>query len=185
MIDFDGAVAEVSESTTTYLSDQSTHIQARLRALDHGGALQRPLFGGEAFHRQLQSDVLRFIFKKENGFSITRDVMGNELRPSSSVLKRRQGPDGRMYEFEYLLTEIKAPGKPWQAWRDDLHCVCRSCGNESKNVYALLQIGLEMEFYKHDDGVFSQLGSRMNLIHDAVDITNWCTYIINHPLPAN
>ena len=44
-------------------------------------------------------------------------------------------------------------------------------------------MGLEVQFYKHNNGVFATLSNKLHLRNDVHYIIQWADYIQNNPLP--
>jgi len=47
----------------------------------------------------------------------------------------------------------------------------------------MVQIGLEVQYYKYQLGVFSKVGGKMHLITHANDVVAWGRYIKDNPMP--
>jgi arginine/ornithine N-succinyltransferase beta subunit len=85
-----------------------------------------------------------------------------------------------MYDFAHV--ESKTPGQPWISSEDHLQNHCYGNDNESVNVYAIIQIGLQVAFYKYTNSDFSQLSPRLHLRQDVHAVTAWADYLKSHPL---
>jgi hypothetical protein len=78
---------------------------------------------------------------------VIQEAAAGDPRADFSVLKLLRRPGGSGYEYEFLCAESKKVGEAWGATEDHLHSVCENNDNETKNVYAMVQIGLMVQFY--------------------------------------
>lgn len=111
-----------------------------------------------------------------------QEDMASDLKPAFSIHKLLCRPDGSDYEFEFMFAESKVPGEPWESTEEHLQSACAEVDNESKNVYGMIQIGLKVKFYKHENFVFTHLSPVMDLVTEVRDVTAWANYIKSHPL---
>lgn len=89
-----------------------------------------------------------------------QEDMATNLRPDFTVFKLLARPGGSAYEYDFLLGETKVPGESWGTYTDHLHTACASNDNDTKNIYGMLQIGFEVQFYKHENYQFEAVGGR-------------------------
>lgn len=82
-----------------------------------------------------------------------------------------------------MLMESKKVGLAWGSIEDHLHDYLEGNGNDSKNCYGMIQIGLDVQFYKCENHNFSRVWGRMHLINDANNVVTWGRHIKNNPLP--
>lgn len=54
---------------------------------------------------------------------------------------------------------------------------------KSQNCYGMLQVGLEVQFYKYENSHFSRFEGRMHLINDANNVVVCGRHIKQNPLP--
>jgi hypothetical protein len=83
-----------------------------------------------------------------------------------------------------MLTESKKLQDPWGSTEDQLLLHLAGNGNDNKNCYGMVQIGLEVQYYKYELGVFSKVGGRMNLVTHANDVVAWSGYIKDNLMPC-
>lgn len=89
-----------------------------------------------------------------------------------------------MHEFDFLLTESKKLNEPWGATEDQLRERLAENMNETKNCYGMIHIGLVVQFYKYEQGVFEKVGEKMHLLTDVHDVIRWAQYLKEHPMPV-
>ncbi|KAI0508243.1 hypothetical protein F5B22DRAFT_650097 [Xylaria bambusicola] len=112
----------------------------------------------EHLYRRSMGSILRFMFPEREGFDVVQETEGDNSRPDFSTLKVSQRPGGTLYQYDFMLTESKKMGQPWGATEDQLQDHLAGNGNESKNCYGRIQIGLLAQFYKYEGGICSKVG---------------------------
>lgn len=112
-----------------------------------------------------------------------QEDMATNLRPDFTVFKLLSRPGGSSYEYDFLLGETKVPGESWRTFTEHLHTVCANNDNDTKNVYGMLQIGFEVQFYKHENYQFEAVGGRMHLVNDVHNIIAWAQHMKANPMP--
>lgn len=60
------------------------------------------------------------------------------------VFKLESRPGSSVYMYDFLMADFK---NIWEVCTDHLSRNCESTGNESREVYALGQVGLDVQFY--------------------------------------
>jgi len=83
-----------------------------------------------------------------------------------------------------MITESKKDGERWGSREDHLLLHLSGNGNGNKNCYGMVQIGLEVQYYKYELGDFSKIGGRMHLVTHADDVVAWSRYIKDNPMPV-
>jgi hypothetical protein len=58
----------------------------------------------------------------------------------------------------------------------------RGNGNDSKNCYGMLQIGMMVQFYPYENSVLRKLGGKMHLVDDADNIIVMGQHIKDNPM---
>ncbi|KAK5627749.1 hypothetical protein RRF57_003464 [Xylaria bambusicola] len=137
----------------------------------------------EHLYRRPMGSILRFMFPEREGFDVVQETEGDNSRPDFSTLKVSLRPGGTLYQYDFMLTESKKMGQPWGATEDQLQDHLAGNGNESKNCYGMIQIGLRVQFYKYEGGICSKVGGQMHLIRDVHGIMLWGQYLKENPLP--
>lgn len=133
--------------------------------------------------RRLMDGILQWIFTSNEGFSVFLETMTLDMHPDVSVFRVLVRPGGSLYEYDFLLGETKVPGTSWETFAAHLHKVCASCDNDTRNVYGMLQIGFEVQFYKHENYQFEAIGDRMHLVTDVDKFIAWTRHLKTHPMP--
>jgi len=117
---------------------------------------------------------------------VLQEDMALDMHPDFTVFKLLTRPGGSSYEYEFLIGETKVPGESWSTFAEHLHTVCAENDNDTKNVYGMLQIGFEVQMFKHENYQFETLGNRMHLVNDVHDFIACARYIKAHPMrPLN
>lgn len=127
--------------------------------------------------------ILECMFTSKEGFSVLQEKIATNLPPDSTVLRVLAWTGRGSNEYDYLLGETKVPGESWDTLADHLHTVCAHSDNDTKNVYGMLQIGFEVQFYKHENSQFEAIGGRMHLVNDVDDVMALAQHMKAHPMP--
>ncbi|KAH8665131.1 hypothetical protein BGZ60DRAFT_410814 [Tricladium varicosporioides] len=159
---------------TTYLADP--HVAARI------SVLQRTPHSPEPLYRRMMCGILQWIFTSDEGFSVMQEDMAT-LHLDFTVLRLLARPGGSTYEYDFLLGETKIPRESWSINTNHLHTVCASNDNDTKNVYGMLQVGFEVQFFKHENYQFEAIGGRMHLVNDVHNVISWARYMKENPMP--
>ncbi|KFY92744.1 hypothetical protein V500_04047 [Pseudogymnoascus sp. VKM F-4518 (FW-2643)] len=170
-------VSAVEPMPTTYLSDP--HVAARV------SLLQRTPQAPKHLYERVLCGILQRVFTTNEGFSVSQEGMGmgSNLCPDFTVLRLLTKPGGSSYEYDFLVGETRTPGESWQASADHLHAVCANNNNDSKNVYGMLEVGFEIQFYNHDNHQFEAISDRMYLVDDVHNVIAWAQRIKANPMP--
>ncbi|KAF1959987.1 hypothetical protein CC80DRAFT_490013 [Byssothecium circinans] len=137
----------------------------------------------EHIYRRPTGDILRFIFPSSEGYSVVQETVSVNTQPDFCLFKVCQKPGGTLYQYEFMLVESKKAKVAWGATEDHLRDHLEGNGNDSKNCYGMVQIGLDVQFYKYEDREFSKVGGQMHLINDVNHVMAWGRYIKDHPMP--
>lgn len=128
-------------------------------------------------------DILRFIFPSSEGYSVVQETESDSTRPDFCTFKISRRPGGTFYQYEFMLTESKKKGVAWGATEDHLHEHLAGNRNDTKNCYGMVQVGLQVQFYKYENRHFSTVGPEMHLIDHANDVINWGRHLKANPMP--
>jgi hypothetical protein len=129
-------------------------------------------------------NILRFLFPATEGYDVIQEVEGDaNTRPDFGVFKVSRRPGGTLWQYDFMLTESKKQGEAWGSSEDHLHSHLAGTDNESKHVYGMLQIGLEVQFYKYARGAFTKVGGKMHLVTHVSDMVTWSRWLKANPLP--
>ncbi|KAF1840529.1 uncharacterized protein K460DRAFT_421469 [Cucurbitaria berberidis CBS 394.84] len=137
---------------------------------------------GEHIYRRPIGDILRFIFPSNEGYSIVQETVSVNTEPEFCLFKVCQRSGETLYQYEYMLVESKKLGEAWEPTENHLHNHLEVNGNDSKNCYGMVQIGLHVQFYKYERFSFSKVGGRMHLINDANNVVACGRNIKENPL---
>lgn len=159
----------------TYLDNR--HVRA------HIAVLQATPNSREHVYRRPMLGILEFLFPQDKGYYVVQETTGDDTTADFTAFKVACRPGGTDYEYEFLLAESKRLGEPWGSTEDQCFRHCFGNTNDSKNVYAMVHIGLEVQFYKYENSNFSRVGGRMHLVNDVQAVTAQANYIRSHPMP--
>lgn len=126
--------------------------------------------------------ILRFIFPEDEGYNIVAESQQEVSRADFCAFKILRRPGGTIWEYDFMLIESKARGRAWGDTEDHLLDHLAGNHNESKNCYGMIQIGLEVQFYKFERFVFSRVGRKMHLIADVHDVIREGQRLKDNPL---
>jgi hypothetical protein len=81
-----------------------------------------------------------------------------------------------------MYVECKPQKESWESTQNQLLDHLTGNGNDSGNCYGMLQIGLEVRFYRYLETVFASVGPKMHLVNDVQTVIQWDAYVKNNPL---
>ncbi|KAF2476819.1 uncharacterized protein BDR25DRAFT_338963 [Lindgomyces ingoldianus] len=124
----------------------------------------------ESIYRRAIVEILWFCFPDRDSWGIYQEesrgeLDQNESKPDMAVLKLVARPGGSLYTYDYCLVESKKKGGSWSAAVEQLGRHCAGTEVESKQVYAITQVGEEMEFYKAKDSELIRMADRLHFVH--------------------
>lgn len=133
-------------------------------------------------------EILRFCFPDRDGWAIYQEESRGELdqgesRSDTAVLKLVARSGGSLYSYDYCLVESKKKGESWPAAVEQLERHCAGTEVESKQVYGIVQVGEEMEFYKVKDGELIRMTNRLHFVGQVEEVMNMCKYLRMYLLP--
>jgi hypothetical protein len=142
----------------------------------------------EYMYRRAMVEILRFCFPDKDGWAIYQEESRGELgqaesRSDMAVLKLIARPGGSLYSYDYCLVESKKKGGSWPAAVEQLGRHCAGTEVESKEVYGIVQVGEEIEFYKAKNGELTRMSNRLHFVDQVEDVMNMCRYLKVYPLP--
>ena len=142
----------------------------------------------EYLYRRLMVGVLRHFFKEHERFHVFQEeslgeTEDDESRVDAAVLKILSRPGGSPYAYDYCLVESKKAGKSWTAAEDHLSRHCGGVTIDTKKVYGIVHVGMEIQFFRGDHGVLTQMSGRLHLRTDVAHITAMFEYLKRYPLP--
>ncbi|KAF2791345.1 hypothetical protein K505DRAFT_376861 [Melanomma pulvis-pyrius CBS 109.77] len=130
--------------------------------------------------------ILSYFFPSKEGFSLAQEPRG-EIRHNDSevdivVLKCLSPPGGTPHAWDYCLVTTKRPGESWAQVVDQLSRRCGGTDNSLKQVYGIVQVGLEVQFFRAEFGVLTALSERVHLVNDVARVTTLFEYLKHRPL---
>lgn len=135
----------------------------------------RPMFG-----------ILSWAFPPSDGYVVVRgsDRDGDPYHDSSiiTVMKTLCSPGGDPQLYGFLAVKSQGPKQDWETAVGELRSHLARHGNESKNIYGMVQIGLEVGFYKYEEANLVSLVEQLHLVKDAKDVVTWFNYVEANPL---
>jgi hypothetical protein len=138
----------------------------------------------EHVYRRPTGGVLRFIFTEAEGFDVVQEAEGDVTRSDFCVFKVLRKPGGTFYQYDYLLAECKPSKESWRTTEIQLREQLAGTGNDSKKCYGMIQIGLDVQFYKFEGHELEKVGGKLHLINHHKDVVALGAYLKAHPLPV-
>lgn len=81
-----------------------------------------------------------------------------------------------------MAAKTKRANESWDNIVDELVSELKEYNDGAKDLYSVAQIGLEVGFYKYEEGKFTPLAAQLHLVRDANDVVYWFDYIKANPL---
>jgi len=108
--------------------------------------VERTPESAEFLYRRVMVGVLKHFFSGPY-FEVYRDVCSSDVdegvsRPDWSVVQSLSRPGGSLHQYDYCYVECKEQGRDWKEAFDDLARHCGGNGNDSGEVYGIVQVGL-------------------------------------------
>jgi hypothetical protein len=138
----------------------------------------------EHLYRRPIGAILRFIFTAAEGFDVVQEAEGDVTRSDFCVFKVLCKPGGTLFQYDFLLAECKSVGEPWSTTEVQLREQLAGNGNDSKKCYGMIQIGLEVQFYKFEGSELEKVRGKMHLVRQAKDVVACGAHLKAHPLPV-
>ncbi|CZS90027.1 uncharacterized protein RCO7_02302 [Rhynchosporium graminicola] len=88
---------------STYLDDP--HIRSRITAIQRTPESLEPLY------RRVTSEVLSYLYRRTDGFTLVQEDSADNLRPDFTIFKLLCRPGGSDYEHKLLIGEVKKLGE--------------------------------------------------------------------------
>lgn len=140
----------------------------------------------ESLYRKVIMAILRYFFDESEDFDVFQESRGvtseNESKADIAVLKILCPPGGNAYAYDYCLVKSKRAGESWAETEDQLSRRCGGTFNDPKQVYGIMQVGLEIQFFKANAGVLINISNCMHVRNDVAHITTMIGYLKRHPL---
>lgn len=103
--------------------------------------------------------------------------------PDHVVLKLEGRDGGSFYFYDFMMVECKTETVGWAAAYDHCFRHCENTQNESGLVYAMVQVGLNVQFYRWDGTDMNQLSDVLHLRHDVQSVMQMMDWLKRNPFP--
>lgn len=81
-----------------------------------------------------------------------------------------------------MMVECTKAGVSWDEASDRYVCHCSNTYNRSRQVYAMVQVGMDVRFYKWEEGsTLTPLSGTLNLRDDVQGVMERAGYLKAHP----
>jgi hypothetical protein len=138
----------------------------------------------EHVYRRPTGGMLRFMFPESEGYEVVPEARGDVTLSDFCTYKVLRKPGGTLYQYDFLHTEVKPTGESWRTTEVQHREQLAGTGNESKQCYGSIQIGLEFQFYKLEGKELEKIGGRMHMKRDHENIIAWSRHLKANPLPV-
>ncbi|TKA44818.1 hypothetical protein B0A49_13562 [Cryomyces minteri] len=137
----------------------------------------------EYVYRRPIVGTLNWLFPLIEGYMVMLEAGGEDILPDFVTFKLGRQSGGSPHPYEVLIFACKRTGEAWSSTEDQLRSRLAKTANDSGKVYGLIQIGLEVRFYKSESSCFSAVSEKLHLVGDAQRVMNAFSYIKANPLP--
>lgn len=127
------------------------------------------------------TEILRWLFPNEEGYSVIAEDSRDTSIPDHVIFKISCRPGGSLYMYDFCMVECKRDGESWPATEEQCFNHCFNTENEVKKLYAIIQLGMQLQFYSFEEGNFRKLGGKLHLCHDVAGIIQSAEYMKENP----
>ncbi|QPG98716.1 hypothetical protein C2857_007894 [Epichloe festucae Fl1] len=159
------------------LYTEDRHIATHIRTLD------RHLDSSEALYRRATTGILRFLFRGEGGYDVIQEDSRDTSAPDHTVFKVECRAGGSTYMYDFLMVECKKADYNWEAAVEHLTRHCENGHNESGQVYGMIQVGMNVQFFHWGNTTLTTMSGVFHLRNDPEEITQWAEYLKANPFP--
>jgi hypothetical protein len=155
-----------------------------MNVMAHLQTVERDLDTDESIYRRATTGILRWLFPEDQGFDVVQENHRGTGINDHVVFKIECRQGGPFYAYDFFIVECKTNRVSWQDATD--HCI-RHCGNtenESKKVYAMVQVGMSVQFHSWGSWTLKTLSGILHLRNDVQEIMDWTDYMKRNPLQA-
>lgn len=85
--------------------------------------------------------------------------------------------------YDFMMVECKKKGHNWAAAVEHLTRHCENGENESGQVYGMVQVGMDIQFFHRGNTTLTTISDVFHLRNEAQEITRWIEYLKANPLP--
>ncbi|RSL49417.1 hypothetical protein CEP54_012462 [Fusarium duplospermum] len=159
----------------TYLDRRS--VAAHMQTVERNPA------SSEATYRRATTAILKCLFKEEEGYDVVQEDDRGTSVPDHVVFKVECRAGGSLYTYDFMMVEVKKAGESWDSAFEQCTRHCENSHNESGQVCAMVQVGMEIQFHQWGDTMLTPLTNTFHLRQDVQTIMEWANYLKAHPLP--
>lgn len=138
----------------------------------------------ESMYRRATTGILRWLFPEDEGFDVVQESHTGTGIIGDVVFKIECRQGDLFYAYDFLIVECKTNRVPWQDATDRCIRNCENTENESKKVYAMVQVGMNVQFHSWGLWALTPLSGILHLRNDVQKIMDWADYMKRNPLPA-
>lgn len=149
----------------------------------HLQTVERTAEPSEALYRRCTTVILTWLFKYGDGYSVIRKDERNSCVPDFVVLKTECRPGGSLETYDFMMVEVQRPGTSWAVAMEKCSIYCKNTNNESRLVYAMVQIGMEIQFFDWKAPNLIPLSERLHIRDDVAKVNERAEHLKTHPLP--
>lgn len=150
----------------------------------HLQTVERNPGSNEATYRRATTGILRWLFKEEDGFDVVQEDNRGSSVPDHVVFKIECRAGGSFYAYDFLMVECKRAGESWASATEQCLRHCENTHNESRQVYGMVQVGMDIQFCVWRNRNLTTLSRVLQLRDDVDEIIEWANYLKAHPLPV-
>ena len=153
----------------TYLGQ--VYVRATLNLLNQTPGAEKRVY------RRLIAGILRFIFPETEGYEVIPTARDSPNSSDFSIFQMTCRPGGSLQQNDFMLIESRSHDESWDSTEQQLQTHLAKNRNESKDCYGMVQIGLVVQFYKYEEGIYSKIGGKMHLVTDVNQVMERGQYV--------
>ena len=128
--------------------------------------------------------ILGWWFYDLNSFTVYRKTKVVNITMPAVTMQRVLKLHGEPLALrDYLLVETKAPGEGKLYSETDFLQTLENFVGKKKNVYAIIQYGLKVKFYKWEEGEATAMSEKLHLVRDVDEVMVLLERVRSNPLP--
>lgn len=147
----------------------------------HLRTLERHPDSSEALHRRATTGMLRFLFRSEDGYDVVQEDSRVSSTPDHTVFKVECRARGSAYVYDFMMVECKRANENWEAAVEHLTRHCENAQNESRQVYGMVQVGMDIQFFHWANTTLTAVSDVCHLRNNAERVTQWAEYLKANP----
>ncbi|KAM0207602.1 hypothetical protein ACHAQD_011999 [Fusarium lateritium] len=160
-----------------------TYLDKR-NVMAHLQTVERNPGTNESTYRRATTGILRWLFREDEGFDVVQEEHRGNSIADHVVFKIECRQGGSFYAYDFLMVECKTNRVSWQAATD--HCInhCENTDNPSGKVYAMVQVGMNIQLHSWDSMNLTPISGILHLRNDVQEIIDVADWMKSNPLPA-